>query len=140
MGRVNNKSIIENGIFTSFVNGVQELTGAVVYEKIASSGIVSLGCGMSDENYFKGAIKRVIITKAVLLPENFDKSYLPTPITKPFQFQSVKTSHKVVNSVIVLNHLPFYGKVYSLTGRAIRSDNCLPFVSNTIFIGMDGAK
>ncbi|WP_304199118.1 LamG-like jellyroll fold domain-containing protein [Flavobacterium alvei] len=63
----------KNGVMTSFVNGIQELVGAVSYQ-VVNSGQTSLGVRMNQVAWFKGAIHSVKVTHEVLNPSNFMKT------------------------------------------------------------------
>ncbi len=61
----------EDGTFTSYVNGTQELSGAVSYLPIPSSAASSIGARMNEVNWFNGAIAYVAITHEALAPSEF---------------------------------------------------------------------
>jgi hypothetical protein len=63
----------KEGIFTTYVNGVQELSGNVSYQDLilGESGKTSLGSRMDERNWFRGKIKTVKVTRKALSPADF---------------------------------------------------------------------
>ena len=61
--------------FTTYVNGVKEMTGQVPYnDKLVNEvGKVSMGGRMNEINYYKGLIKTLKVTHRALEPEEFMK-------------------------------------------------------------------
>jgi len=63
----------KDGTFTTYFNGVEELSGVVGYDNsiLGTEGKTSLGGRMDNRNYFKGKIKTFKVTRAALDPEDF---------------------------------------------------------------------
>lgn len=62
----------KDNTFTTFINGVQELSGHVSYLPISGSDIkTSLGCRQNLKDYFKGEISKVMFTHMALASEQF---------------------------------------------------------------------
>lgn len=57
--------------FTAYVNGKRELSAAVDYLPIASTGKTSIGARMNEVHWFNGAILAARITHRVLSPAEF---------------------------------------------------------------------
>jgi len=55
-----------------YVNGVQEISGPVAFSPLGP-GETSIGCRLNRVYWFKGAIRRIRVTHAVLGPEEFLK-------------------------------------------------------------------
>jgi hypothetical protein len=127
-----------NGTFTTYVNGVKELTGSVTYGPISSNGIVSLGSRMNRRNYFNGAIRKVIVTKTILTPEQLDKSYLGTSTIYTAMVQAAPVMNKTVNPIVLIdNELIISSKVFTLTGRATNAEIHPSSVSNGVMIRLN---
>jgi hypothetical protein len=62
--------------FTTYVNGVKEISGEVPYKEklINEKGKVSLGGRMNEINYYKGLIKTIRVTHRALDPNEFMKA------------------------------------------------------------------
>jgi hypothetical protein len=58
-------------VFTSYVNGQQELVGAVTYMPIPPSAKTSIGARMNEVGWFNGAIAYAAITHQALEPSEF---------------------------------------------------------------------
>lgn len=63
----------KNKIFTTYVNGVKQLSGFVGYEHsfINPTGKVSIGGRMNKVNWFNGTVKTLKITNVALEPKDF---------------------------------------------------------------------
>ena len=59
------------GVFTSYVNGVEELSAEVEYLPIPSSAKTSIGARMNEVYWFNGAIASVAITPRSLPSNEF---------------------------------------------------------------------
>lgn len=57
--------------FTSYVNGVQELTGEVEYLPIPKDAKSSIGARMNEIHWLNGGIQSITITPKALTPEEF---------------------------------------------------------------------
>ncbi|WP_111643041.1 LamG domain-containing protein [Marinimicrobium alkaliphilum] len=57
--------------FTSYVNGVEELSAEVDYLPIGERGMTSIGGRMNDVHWFNGDILTIRVTHRVLAPEEF---------------------------------------------------------------------
>ncbi len=55
-----------------YVNGVREISGTVAFSPL-EPGQTSIGCRLNRVFWFKGAIRRIRVTHAVLRPEEFLK-------------------------------------------------------------------
>lgn len=62
--------VYKNGVMTHFVDGVEELTGAVTYVPVAS-GKTSVGMRLNNIHFYKGAVKTVKVSHKALLPSDF---------------------------------------------------------------------
>lgn len=62
--------VYKNGVMTHFVNGVEELTGAVTYIPVVS-GKTSVGMRLNNIHFYKGAVKTVKVSHKALLPSDF---------------------------------------------------------------------
>lgn len=60
-----------NRVFTTFVNGKQELSGEVDFLPIAASAKTSIGARMNEIHWFDGEIAAVTLTNGALLPDEF---------------------------------------------------------------------
>ena len=63
----------ENNVFTTYVNGVEELGGEVTYATniLETEGKTSIGARMNERNWYNGVVKCLKITQARLTPEQF---------------------------------------------------------------------
>lgn len=62
--------VVADGKATSYVDGVQQLTGEIPYREIAE-GITSVGVRQNQVCWFKGDLYRIRITPKALSPEEF---------------------------------------------------------------------
>jgi hypothetical protein len=62
--------VYKNGIMCHFVNGIEEASGEVEYQKI-ENGKISVGARQDPRNWFKGTIKKIRFTKCALSSTNF---------------------------------------------------------------------
>lgn len=62
--------VVADGRATSYVDGVQQLTGEIPYREIAE-GITSVGVRQNLVCWFKGALYRIRITPRALRPDEF---------------------------------------------------------------------
>jgi hypothetical protein len=60
-----------SGIMRQYVDGVELLSGSVLYQQIDTNGNISIGARQDPRSWFKGAIKMVKISKRALLPSEF---------------------------------------------------------------------
>jgi hypothetical protein len=62
-----------DGVFKTYVNGVEELSGNVGYKELIlrEAGKTSLGSRMDERNWFRGKIKTVKVTRKALSPADF---------------------------------------------------------------------
>ena len=65
----------KDGVFKTYVNGVEELSGNVAYSSalVAPTAKTSLGARMNQQNWYKGLIKRFKVTQKALSPDEFMK-------------------------------------------------------------------
>jgi hypothetical protein len=63
----------KEGVFKTYVNGVEELSGNVGYQELilGETGKTSLGSRMDERNWFRGKIKTVKVTRKALSPAEF---------------------------------------------------------------------
>ena len=63
----------ENGVLTTYMNGVKELSGAVGFEEsyINPTGKVAIGGRMDQRNWYRGLVKTLKVTPRVLTPVEF---------------------------------------------------------------------
>ncbi len=63
----------ENGVFKTFMDGIEELSGRINYGQIilGNAGLTSIGARMDERNWYRGLIKSLKITHAALTPEEF---------------------------------------------------------------------
>ena len=130
----------KEGVFTTFINGVKELTGNVTYEQIGSEAVVSLGARMNKVAYFKGAIRRVIFTKTALTPDKFDNPDLPTETNKVFRVLPIMALKKDAYPVVFFDKTFSFGKAYNLKGRIVKGEKNLSVLSNGVLIGFGKEK
>jgi hypothetical protein len=69
-----------NGIMRQYVDGIELLSGSVLYQQIDTNGNISIGARQDPRSWFKGAIKMVKISKRALLPSEFS---IPTVVSVP---------------------------------------------------------
>ncbi|NBB80006.1 MAG: LamG domain-containing protein [Verrucomicrobia bacterium] len=62
--------VVEDGVAKNYVNGVEELEGALPFHPI-DHGVVSIGARANQKHFFKGAIHSVRITPQALTPDGF---------------------------------------------------------------------
>lgn len=115
----------DNGIFKTYVNGEQELTGNVACssEIVAPDAKTSLGSRMNERNWYRGIIKTLKVTHRVLLPEEFLK--IGPEVTKVNE----QNEHGVMllpnpanqHITVILNSglLPCFVRLLNLTGEII---------------------
>lgn len=63
----------QNGIFTTWVNGIKELSGTVTYLSaiVAPDAKTSLGARMNEKNFYRGIIRSLKVSHRVLAPDEF---------------------------------------------------------------------
>ena len=72
-----------DGLFTSYINGVEELNSTVAtYLPLAENSRVSIGSRMNQIHYLSGLIDGALFTKRALTPEEFS---IPRIITDNLQ-------------------------------------------------------
>jgi hypothetical protein len=126
-----------NSAFKAYVNGAVEDSDKVEYGILPITSKVSLGCRQNKKNYFLGAINKVVFTKRLLSPVEFDKSYLGTAVTNKNIFSTISpTSQR--NTVNTLNrtvesHDP-KRILFSLTGQNIRLSTKSLNVANSLYV------
>ncbi|MFH0759719.1 MAG: DUF362 domain-containing protein [Bacteroidota bacterium] len=64
---------LKDSIFTTFFNGIEELSGILRYDSmiVDSIGKTSLGARMNEEAYYAGLMKTLKVSHACLKPEDF---------------------------------------------------------------------
>lgn len=62
--------VYKNNVMTHYVDGVEELSGAVTYQTV-TSGATSVGVRQNLVSWFKGAVKTIRVTRKALSPEEF---------------------------------------------------------------------
>lgn len=67
--------VYKNGEMKHYVNGVEELSGKVIYVPI-ENGQISLGARQDPRNWYKGAIRKIRMTRRALKPTEFDHDSL----------------------------------------------------------------
>lgn len=92
----------KNGVMTSYVNGIQELVGAVTYQ-VVNSGQTSLGVRMNQVAWFKGAIHSVKVTHQALNPSSFMKTtdFLGLQNLEKNQLTSQVSPNPMVSSAVL---------------------------------------
>jgi hypothetical protein len=73
----------KEGVFTTYMNGVKELTGNVTYQHLilGETGKTSVGSRMNERNWFSGKIKTIKVTRKALTPEDFLKPGNPAGLS-----------------------------------------------------------
>jgi hypothetical protein len=80
--------VYQNKNFNTYVNGIQELTGALNYtaKALNTTGKVSLGARFNKTNWYSGIIKTVKITQGALTPAEFITNTIPTSAKNKVEF------------------------------------------------------
>jgi hypothetical protein len=126
-----------NNMFKAYVNGVVDDSDKVEYGILPITSKVSLGCRQNKKNYFKGAISKIVFTKKLLTPAEFDKSYLGTAVTNKNTY-SVISPISQRNTVNTLNRtVESYDQkriLISLTGQNIPLSTKSLNVANGLYV------
>lgn len=133
----------EGNTFTTYVNGVQELTGQVSYkdEILDEIGQTSIGARMDKRNWYSGLVKCLKVTQAKISPDKFMKvdDFRSTDVSS-LQLEDISIYPIPADDRITIdlgNETPYEkAQLYDLTGKIIRDENIVSdqIVINTVEI------
>ena len=140
----------KDGVFKTYVNGEEELSGDVTYEPLSESAIISAGMRMNQVNYMQGAIHSVRISHSAISPDAFvmkeaydttTQNLNPTTIAQEiFEPQEllVKITGNLTNGLEITPQLenPQYIdiKIYNVQGQIIHNESSFATNKSAIHI------
>lgn len=128
VGQWHHVAIVYDGTnMHQYVNGVEQLSGAVIYKQIDLAGKTSVGARQDPRSWFKGAIYMVKVTGRVLAPGEFTIPVVTGTrgeIQKPIELKLDQNYPNPFNPSTTINYeVPIAGKVsikvYSVLGNEV---------------------
>ena len=128
VGQWHHVAIVYDGTnMHQYVNGVEQLSGPVIYKQIDLTGKTSVGARQDPRSWFKGAIYMVKVTGRVLAPGEFTIPVVTAAqgeIQKPLEFKLVQNYPNPFNPATTIT--------YSLAVRANVSLKVFDIVGNEV--------
>lgn len=120
----------EGNTFTTYFNGVEELSGEVSYDSeiIDDIGQTSIGARMDKRNWYSGLIKCLKVTQAKLTPEQFMKvEDFKSTATEQSDYNEVQFFPMPAKNYLTAYNLKSYNKLelYDLSGVVVTEQNIL---------------
>ena len=132
----------KDGVFKTYVNGIEELSGNVAYSTalVAPTAKTSLGARMNQQNWYKGIIKRFKVTQKALAPEDFLSITTPSSIIENLSQDRIQIfptrADDFINIAVDKISTELNLKIYNTLGQVVntmllRSDGNEQFRINT---------
>jgi hypothetical protein len=122
----------QNGVFKTFVNGIEELSGNVTYasEIVAPNAKTSLGARMDRRNWYSGIIRTFKVSHSVLVPDEFLSIPFNTTQSDEFNDAGLAVYPNPASQFITLTsaspHPPCLVNIINVIGETIYKENWAP--------------
>ena len=140
----------KEGVFTTYVNGVEELSGQVDYQDhiLDSVGKTSLGARMNENSWFRGKIRTLRVTRKALTPGEFlqmDTSSsaftrFPEARGNLISAYPIPADHLLNIDLTACPESDFSISIMDLCGRVVRSTEVRNPVSGSFKINTTGLE